>query len=540
MTEKELLELGYFPKELPPPFESKCFASQINTINLQWNRTYNSLSKKNRGFYSCSKWTSYSIPKVQLSRRILNIPNPLHQSKLVKTITDRWQEIEVIFKNSTISSSYPIKDKSNERAFKTFQSFRDFKRKRLNESFDKYYEMKTDVSRFYSTIYTHSIPWLIHTKALAKANRNDMTMLGNALDRDSRNLNSGQTVGIPIGPDTSLIIAEIITCSMDKIIQSQLKNAKSFRFIDDYFIYCDNYAEAEESFRFVQKLFNEYQLDINEEKTKISNVPFSFEKKWSIELGSFTFRTTVKTQLIDIERFVSLSMIYAEQNPKDSVLLFSMQVLKNLKLFDENWNTYEALILRIGMTEPRTLPVLTKILASNLKRLSKTKVKSIIYKIIETHLPKGHNHEVSWALWMCVEFKIKLNKNIAEQVFASNDYISMLIAMDLKSRNLIHSSVDTSGLLIELTEDSLMNENWLFTYESIKKGWLQPINNPIDNNKYFKILLDNGIYFYREDARVEQFKVVSMNQILDKSITQPEPTNAKTILRAYNSGGDTY
>lgn len=48
-------------------------------------------------------------------------------------------------------------------------------------------------------------------------------MLGNALDRDLRCCNSGQTMGIPIGPDTSLVIAEIITCLMDEQFQTKLK-----------------------------------------------------------------------------------------------------------------------------------------------------------------------------------------------------------------------------------------------------------------------------------------------------------------------------
>lgn len=540
MTEKELLELGYFPKELPPPFESKSLSEKLDEVNTEWDSISSSFGRPERLEYSESKWVMFSIPKVQLSRRIINVPNPLHQSKLSKTIADRWIEIEEIFKKSTISSSSPIKDPKNKRALITKQNFGEFKRRRLNESFDNLYEVKTDVSKFYGTIYTHSIPWLVHTKPVAKASRTDMTMLGNALDKDLRSLNSGQTVGIPIGPDTSLIIAEIITCLMDEHIQSKLKNVKSFRFIDDYFLYCDSYAEAEKAFKFIQSLLTEYQLDINEEKTKISKAPFAFDSRWSIELGSFTFRKTAQSQLTDIERFVSLSLIHSNESPKDSVLLYSIQVLKYLPLFDENWDTYESLILKIGITEPRTLPVVTEILASNISRISKRKVKSVIEKIIENHLPKGHNYEVAWALWMCVEFSIKLRNRMAENIFASNDYVSMLIAMDLKSRNLINATVSTDGLLPELTKESLMNENWLFTYEFIKKAWLSPIDNPIDENKYFKLLLDKGIYFYREDAKVATFQVKKPTKRIIETTKKPEAEDAKTIVSGGGGGGGSY
>jgi hypothetical protein len=540
MTEKELLKSGYFPKELPPPFESKTFSNKIGIIKKKWNSVSSPFKRPERLKYSESKWVVFSIPKVQLSRRIINIPNPLHQSKLSSTIADRWIEIDDIFKKSTISSSSPIEDPKQNRALIPKHDFGAFKRRRLNESFDNLYEVKTDVSRFYGTIYTHSIPWLVHTKPIAKVNRDDYTMLGNALDRDLRCLNSGQTMGIPIGPDTSLVIAEIITCLMDVQIQTKLKTVKSFRFIDDYYLYCDNYADAEKAFKFIQSLLTEYQLDINEEKTKISKVPFAFDSKWSIELGSFQFRKKANSQLTDIERFVSLSLIHSKENPKDSVLLFAMQVLKYLKLFDENWDTYESLILKIGITEPRTLPDVTEILASNITRISNAKIKSIVEKLINIHLPKGHNYEVAWALWMCVEFKIKIKNKMAERIFASNDYVSILIAMDLKSRNLINSSVSTDGLLTELTEDSLMNENWLFTYESIKKGWLIPTDNPIGKNKYFEILLSNGVYFYREEAKVKTFTVKKPIEEINTTTKKPETEDAKAIVSGGGGGGSSY
>ena len=540
MTEKELLKLGYIPKELPPPFESLTFSDKIDTINTAWNAKFNSLTKPNRLNYKESKWVVFSIPKVNLSRRIINIPNPLHQSKLCKTISGKWVEIQNIYSKSKISSSYPIDDIKKNRAVITKDNFGEFKSRRLNESFDNLYEVKTDISRFYGTIYTHSIPWLVHTKPVAKANRDDFNLLGNALDRDLRNSNSGQTVGIPIGPDTSLIIAEIITCLMDEQIQNKLKNVKTFRFIDDYYLYCDSYADAEKAFKFIQSLLTEFQLDINEEKTKISKSPFAFDTKWSIELGTFTFRKSPKSQLTDIERFVSLSLLNSSENPKDSVLLFSIQVLKFIELFDENWNTYESLVLKIALTEPRTLPVVTEILASNISRISKTKIKSIIEKLIKTNLPKGHHYEVAWALWMCVEFKIKLKNKMAQEIFASNDILSILIAMDLKSRNLINASVSTNSLLSELTTDSLMNENWIFTYESIKKGWLVPATNPIDNNEYFKILLANGVYFYNETAKVKTY-TIKKPKIEKSTVTKETKTEtAKTIVYSGGGGGSSY
>ena len=73
-----------------------------------------------------------------------------------------------------------------------------------------------DISSFYPSVYTHTIPWALHSKAVAKKNKakND-TYFGNILDGCSMGVQDWQTVGLPIGPDTSHIIAEIIGVAID-------------------------------------------------------------------------------------------------------------------------------------------------------------------------------------------------------------------------------------------------------------------------------------------------------------------------------------
>lgn len=527
MTDKELLEKGYFPKELPPPFQTKLFANKLDDIKGDWKKIITIISKASKAdkdvfkdkFWE-SKWVVHSIPKVGFSRRLLGIPNPFHQSILAKSIADRWTEIESIFNKSTITKSRPVQDKTGNRALKSINNFGEFKKECLINSFDKLFEVKTDVSRYYGTIYTHIIPWIIHTKTVAKAKRKDLALLGNLLDKNLREGNSCQTLGIPIGPDTSLVIAEIIGCTLDEMVQKKFKTSvKGFRYIDDYYLYCDNQADSEKVFKFVQSIFTEYQLDINEEKTKISKSPFPYESDWSIELGSFTFRKQLQSQETDIERFVSVAFKNAKKHPKDSVLNFAISILKNIPLFDENWKLYQSLILKIGLTEPVTLPVVTQILVSHKSKVEKLKVKSVVENIIKEHSPKGHHFEVSWALWLCIEFEISLPNSIAELVFNSNDIVSILIALDLRNEGLINKTVSTLILKSELTEESLMNEKWLLTYEAISKGWISsPKINPIKNNEYFSILHKHKVQFYDITKKVIPFKLVHPTNPKNKSI----------------------
>jgi hypothetical protein len=99
------------------------------------------------------------------------------------------------------------------------------------------YLLYADTSRYYTTIYTHSISWALHGKSVAKERRHDKSLLGNQLDELVRATQDSQSVGIPIGPDTSLIISEIIGTAIDLELRERLSAAnikmQGHRYLDD-------------------------------------------------------------------------------------------------------------------------------------------------------------------------------------------------------------------------------------------------------------------------------------------------------------------
>ena len=94
--------------------------------------------------------------------------------------------------------------------------------------------MLTDLSEFYSSLYTHSVPWAIHGKAAAKAQRRVSALYGNRLDELLRTAQDHQTVGIPIGPDTSLIVAELVLSAVDRKLARHIANILGLRYMDDF------------------------------------------------------------------------------------------------------------------------------------------------------------------------------------------------------------------------------------------------------------------------------------------------------------------
>lgn len=498
----KLISKGYFPAELPPPFNTELLGVEALNMFNHFKLLNNSVKKD----YQETINLTYSVPKVGLSRRLMGIPNPIHQIDLSKVVCDNWPEIQALYDRSSISSSKQVEDHTGERATKMIDSFGDFKEKCLEHSFDKLYELKTDISKYFPTIYTHSIPWAIHSKTVAKQNRNDFTLLGNLLDRSIRNAQSGQTIGIPIGPDTSRIISEILGCTFDKLLTDKFKLV-GFRYVDDCYFYFDSQSNAEQLFKHFQAILTEYGLDINEEKTTIKKQPFPYESKWVIELSNYQIRKNLKGQITDLKNYISFALGLVTIYPKDSVLKFAIKKLFYDKIYKTNWNLFESLIFRMGVSEPVILPDILKLLLTYKDWVNKDKLKRFLNSIISEHVYKGHDFEVSGALWIAKTFSIKINKSLAQKIFDSRDSISILICFDMMQRKLISDKLNLNSIESEINQNGFINEWWLLTYEGIVKKWIKP--NPTDllsKNKYFSELKKKKIEFYDTNRQISKIE----------------------------------
>lgn len=227
IIQKKLLKKGYFPDEVGYWFSTKTLSENYTKI-----LNYAQYDRK-----KISKSLKYSIPKGKFHRRNLEISNPYNFLFLTKEIHDNWKDISTHLEKSKLSLTTPVFLANKHRAISRKHSFEDITTMFITSAVGANYVLKTDISRFYSTIYTHSIPWALHTKLVSKNKKTDTTLLGNRLDKLIRDSQDGQTIGIPIGPDTSLIIAEIIGVAIDEELIKDIECLSAFRYIDDYFIF---------------------------------------------------------------------------------------------------------------------------------------------------------------------------------------------------------------------------------------------------------------------------------------------------------------
>jgi len=498
MTLNDLLEKGYFPKELPPPFNTKQFSAYFET---------KSNFKGYKGNENKSNYAEFSIPKLNFSRTKVAIINPYNYLVLAEVIKNNWNKIEVIYNGSTITTSLPA---VNTNSFKTTKSFREFKEIALVESLGKDIMLKTDVARFYSSIYTHSIPWAIHTKAVAKNDRGN-TLFGNVLDASIRNCQDQQTNGIPIGPITSLIVAEILLTSIDKQLVSAY-SLKGKRYIDDYMLFFDNSINAEEFLQNLQMLLMDFQLEINNSKTTIEKLPYELEEIWLTELSTFFATSSSITQKLFLTKLYSKVLTLVKKYPNKFVIKYLIHIVMNYYIEDENWVLFQTYLLNLTRLEPSILPETLKIILSyhKVNSFSLQEIKKFYVDLINVHILKGNHFEVTWSLWSLVELNQKIDASLADIVLSSDDSCSKLIILHMKAKNLIDGNLTNLQMIQgNIQSDDLYNKKWLFTYESFNKNWLS-VNtglHPVLNDTFFKKLHDNNISFYDETIKVEQFDI---------------------------------
>lgn len=494
---KEFLHRGYFPVQLPPGFSTVTFASSYTSLGGKWLEDSAPTSRPER----------FSVARSSYNRRVTSIVNPISYYLLVKEIAKYWAKIQNHYNKSKVSLSRPKLSSSSLRAIE-ISKFSDLYEAKVIRSAGYKYALLTDISRFFPTIYTHTIPWALHGKGAAKKNKKNNTPLyfGNRLDKMSMGVQDWQTMGLPIGPDTSHVIAEIIAVSVDKELREKLNYMpEGFRYVDDYCLFFNSREEAHKVLAELTRILSSYELQINPDKTKIIEVKDLVEDSWKYGIKHLEVSEQVNKQRDDLHKYFE-SLFTLEKKYKDeSLVKYGLKKVSNIIIKKQNWNIFEAYLLKCGYSFPNTLQVITTILSTynHYKYpISKDSIERFCNTLIESHSISDGHSEIAWALWLAKELKIPISKKSIRAIETTSSSTCMLIALDLFYENLAAVPPLKENLISYATKDSLYSDKWLLAYEAGRRNWLYNKNSKyIADDEYFSELLNNNVAFYDESRR---------------------------------------
>lgn len=494
-----LLSRGYFPSQLPPAFTTDQLAAQFATLQSGWRINVAGVKSP-----AC-KPELFSVARVGHQRRITSITNPIPQTFLTTFVARHWADFLRHYRKSQLSASRPrfLRDGGRAACIPSMQRLHE---RKVLASAGYRYMLRTDVSRFFPTVYTHSVPWALHTKQAAKEHRRILTAeyFGNLIDQALRQGQDEQTMGLPIGPDTSHIIAEAISIAVDILLKNSLGAwPAGFRYVDDYFLFFPTMEKAEAALAALSKALKEFELQINFEKTHICPVSEIVDDYWTHQLRSFHIDKDVRKQKSNIHHFFELAKNLAAKNVDENVMMYALKRASSILIKPANWEVFEAHVCHIALSHPNTLQTIAQIFATYKHysyKLNTRRIQRTLNALITEHAPLGHHSEVAWSLWMCKELDVKLEQASVDLVAGMQSSVCALILMDLSVSGKLDAAPEEAFWRSIDVEESLHEELWLMCYEAGMRGWGGFNENQIVANEHFSVLRDLNINFYDPSA----------------------------------------
>lgn len=496
---KMLLENEYFPAELPPCFSTSELAANEQKV-IQAAKAFNR---------DCSIPLTFSGYKSETARRRFALPNPYHYCLAVDFIVDHEADIKSILQKSKYSLTAPI-DRPSQKGqpyAKRTSTVSETKSEIEKLYQDNRYEIRLDISSFFDSIYTHTIPWAAHGIEGSKKRKNDKALWGNTLDKCMEAMNYKQTNGILVGNALSRIVSEIILCTVDEQIQKKFPKLICCRFVDDYYIYTQDSAQIQEIIATIRTVLAQYQLSFNENKLQINESPFIYGKPWVDHMRQYIY----------LSPDMYLSRLVAEYNTRKdiSILKYGLKVIASCQFSAKDWPVMQSRLLNLWVRFPSLADRILPILWQNKNILKRDALKSAVYSVINQSLLLGHAQELIWAVWYIRTFDLKISQQYIIRVLNSENDLAIIIMFDIierlgvkgqkpieKQRRELRTMLEEIDAPDGGVKGELMwSGHWLLSYEADRLKWLKFPNDPFEyarGNSFFRELLNSHVKFYNE------------------------------------------
>lgn len=271
-----LKESSYTTLTLPPYLK---FEPLIKKISEKLEKDTHIYDKKNPpSNYEYVNYKLFTNKDGKYAWRLFQLIHPVLYVDLVHKMTEEkhWKDILLAFEGfqqnkKIVCASIPIvslEKNSTKEQILVWSKQVEQKSIELGLKYD--YIFQTDIVDCYGAIYTHSVPWAIHTKALVKENKRNKSIIGNIIDTALQGMNYGQTNGISQGSILMDFIAEMVLGYIDECLSQCLNGDMDYhiiRYRDDYRIFTKNKKDGNTIIRELSKILSELGMRLNGEKT---------------------------------------------------------------------------------------------------------------------------------------------------------------------------------------------------------------------------------------------------------------------------------
>jgi len=499
---RRLLSHGFFAPELPPCFVSDDLARYRKMI-LDRISALPPVHQKPNFYTYISEPSWFYFPRFGSDDRRHGVPNPVSYLLLSRVVADNYVQLRRVARKSGISASPPVFDWSGSRAvMRPNVDLRDDFRIDLSSRREEY--VTADVRAFFHSIYTHTIPWAIYGKVWAKNKGNrGYTHFGNLIDLLSRNLQDGQTVGLPVGPDTSRLLAEVVASGIDEQLRQRLKisGQDASRYIDDYTISAPNGQTGESLIAALRLSAAHFELELNSEKSEVVSTAIRHDVGWKQAV-----RATIPKGVPDIQsmqRFFYEVGRLCETHRATNIEKFALSNARSAFVRADSWKRIQSLLINAYRRNSTLVSLLVELCI--LRQVEQGDVdldnlKEFVDHRIPVLAQANRTGEIIWLLLLSIRLNIILAKNTVASVYGMQNAMVALLVAFAASRQLVSGQVDFATWNASCDADGLRGQMWLYAYEATLRGIAPGVTSAfLEQDSYFSALYSRKVHFLNID-----------------------------------------
>jgi hypothetical protein len=464
-----LLAHGLFSEKLPPIFTSVNFFDYCQSLQYNFEE----------------RWSTYiyfdNMRDINIPRQ-MGIPNPMAYQQLCKCLSNNWLNICEHFEKFTSNQTHKISRIHIRRLKKKPALFEmNYNNWKIDGSpepdliMGKRYMVTADIATFFPSIYTHSIPWALAEKSIAKSTAKNRNLWYNVLDRYTQYIKHGETHGLIIGPHASNLLSEIILTVIDyNLYEKGWHNY--IRHVDDFSCYVDSYEQGQQ---FILDLLEElhfFDLKLNDKKTSIEKLPLAAVEQWIRQIKAIKTIADDKTMRFpDVMAYLdNVIEIMQHNNGKTSILNYAIKVLSSQKMTRNAKEYCTKTILHYAILFPYLIPLMDEYVFKAYN-VDVNLINKFANRIYEDGIQFRNYEEVYFSLFFAKKYNFCISSADVDKLLKTNNCILFLLSYlyyeNIKDRD-ARKKLKNCAMKLSMNDDDF-GQNWVFIYEVLPKSSLR-------------------------------------------------------------------
>jgi hypothetical protein len=241
--------------------------------------------------------------------------------------------------------------------------------------------------------------------------------------------------------------------------------------VDDYWVGGNTQDECEKHLQNLRLALKDYQLDINETKTRIISTKYVFAENWPSELEEEVRQSLTRggtlSKLDPISTFGKV-IDRATRDNDEGIIKRVIHVIDENRLWSSKWDILEHFLAQCAVQFPHSFDYVARVIAWRIR--TKKQFDGALWIEIARVLASqagmlGRDSEVVWAIWLLKEMKQRIPKTLSDTLLANSSSLVLSLLAHFPKHKLASGKNVYSSMRDIVDGDPFAGAFWPLTLE---------------------------------------------------------------------------